>query len=101
MSMVIANTEMAAAWDGSEGDDWTVDADRYDAAGAGAWRRFLDAGLVGVDDRILDVGCGTGQSSRDVARVATGGSVVGVDLSTRMLELARQRAAAEGVTNTE
>lgn len=99
--MTIANTEMAAAWDGGEGDHWTEFADRYDAAGARIWQRFLDADLIRVDDRILDVGCGTGQSSRDAARIASSGSVLGVDLSSRMLAEATRRTEAAGVANVE
>ena len=52
-------------------------------------------------DRVLDVGCGNGQSTRDVARVATNGSALGVDLSSQMLALARETAAAEGLDNVE
>jgi SAM-dependent methyltransferase len=98
MPMTIANVEMAKAWE-EEGVEWTRDADRYDASGARHWARFLDAGLISPSDRVLDVGCGTGQSSRDAARLATSGSVHGVDLSTQMLEDAQRRAAAEGLTN--
>jgi SAM-dependent methyltransferase len=98
MPMTIANVEMAKAWE-EEGVEWTRDADRYDAAGARHWRRFLDAGLISPADRVLDVGCGTGQSTRDAARAASSGSVHGVDLSTQMLEDARRRSDAEGLTN--
>lgn len=101
MTMVIANDEMAKAWNGEEGDRWTEYADRYDAAGAGYWRRFLDADLISVADRVLDIGCGTGQSTRDVARIATSGSALGVDLSSQMLELASQRGHAERLTNVD
>jgi SAM-dependent methyltransferase len=96
----VVNTEQAAAWDGHEGDVWTEHADRYDRASRHVWQRFLDADLVRSDDRVLDVGCGTGGPTRSMARVATAGAVTGIDLSTRMLALARERAAAEGLGNT-
>jgi SAM-dependent methyltransferase len=48
---------------------------------------------------VLDVGCGTGRPTRDVARLAPEGEVTGLDLSTRMLELARQRSVEEGLDN--
>jgi SAM-dependent methyltransferase len=98
MSMTIVNVEMAKAWD-EEAVEWTREADRYDASGARHWQRFLDAGLISSTDRVLDIGCGTGQSSRDAARLAAEGSVLGVDLSTQMLDDARRRAEAEGLTN--
>lgn len=43
---------------------------------------------VGPGDRVLDIGCGTGQTTREAARVTASGSAVGVDLSVPMLEQA-------------
>ena len=97
----IANVEMAHAWDGEEGDQWTEHADRFEAAGVHIWERFLKDVPISASDRVLDVGCGTGESTRDVARLATQGFVLGVDLSSRMLGFARDRCRAEGLTNVE
>jgi SAM-dependent methyltransferase len=44
---------------------------------------------------VLDVGCGTGNQSLPAAR--TGATVTGVDISTNLLEQARQRAAQENL----
>jgi SAM-dependent methyltransferase len=50
-------------------------------------------------ERVLDVGCGCGDTTVELARrVAPGGSVLGIDISAPMLARARQHAAAEGVT---
>ena len=99
MDIEVVNTEQAAAWDGHEGDVWTEQADRYERASRRIWQWFLDAQLVGQADRALDVGCGTGGPTRDVARLASEGVVTGIDLSTRMLDLARKRSADEGLDN--
>src|SRR5690349_1173573 len=98
MTMTIANVEMAKAWE-EEGVEWTRDADRYDASGARHWQRFLDAGLIAPTDKVLDIGCGTGQSTRDAARLASQGSAHGIDLSKQMVEEARRRATGAGITN--
>ena len=74
-------------------------ADRYDRAGRRHWQRFLDADLIAPDDAVLDVGCGTGKSTRDAARITSQGSVLGVDLSATMLGRAREQAEAAGLTN--
>jgi SAM-dependent methyltransferase len=50
-------------------------------------------------DRVLDVGCGGGQSTRDAARAAVSGSALGLDVSQAMLERARRRTAEEGLDN--
>lgn len=97
--MEIANTEQAEAWDGHEGEMWTEHADRYERASWRHWQRFLDAGLIASDSHVLDVGCGTGKATRDVARLASQGSALGVDLSAVMLERAREQSRAAGLTN--
>lgn len=50
-------------------------------------------------DEVLDIGCGTGLTTREAARAAAPGRVVGVDVSERMLARARQLTAAEGLAN--
>jgi SAM-dependent methyltransferase len=97
--MAIANVEMAAAWDGAEGAHWTEHAERYESIGPAYWEALAAGVGIRVDDDVLDVGCGTGRSARDAARIATSGTVLGVDLSGRMLERARAAAEAEGLVN--
>ena len=93
------NTEQLRAWDGDEGAYWAAHADHFERALAAYDQRFFDAAAIAGRDRVLDVGCGTGRTTRDAARAASAGSALGVDLSSAMLEVARQRAAAEGLTN--
>jgi SAM-dependent methyltransferase len=50
-------------------------------------------------DEIVDIGCGTGLTTREAARAAAPGRVVGVDVSERMLDRARQLTAAERLDN--
>jgi SAM-dependent methyltransferase len=59
-------------------------------------RRTYD---IRADDRVLDIGCGTGRTTRDAARSAGEGSALGVDLSASMIERARELARAERVHN--
>jgi len=61
--------------------------------------RLLEAARIQSGERVLDVGCGCGDSSRAAARAALPGTVLGVDLSAGMLASARERAAAEGLRN--
>jgi SAM-dependent methyltransferase len=48
---------------------------------------------------VLDIGCGSGQSTREAARAAAPGRVLGVDVSAPALERARELSAAEGIDN--
>ena len=65
---------------------------------ADAMRLLLDAARLGADDAVLDVACGPGIVAAALAPEA--GSVVGIDLTPEMLELARERSAREGLDNT-
>ncbi|MET9214514.1 MULTISPECIES: class I SAM-dependent methyltransferase [unclassified Nocardia] len=60
---------------------------------------FRAAARVRVHDRVLDIGCGAGQTTREAARAAAEGTVVGVDVSERMLAHARRLSADEGLAN--
>ena len=51
------------------------------------------------DDHVLDVGCGAGQTTRDAARLAVAGHVVGIDVSAPMIERARRLTQAAGLDN--
>ncbi len=62
----------------------------------------LAAAGVSEGARCLDVGCGGGHVTRELARlVGPAGSVVGIDLDAQILELARADADAEGLPNVE
>jgi len=80
---------------------YTSAARGYDAAQPG-WGRVIDHSLellrLAPGDDVLDIGCGPGiLAVRAAGQVATGGSVTGVDVSEGMLEVAREKAAEQGV----
>ena len=71
----------------------------YDAELRRHNERFRAAVNAGIRDRVLDIGCGAGQTTREAVRVVVEGSVVGVDVSAEMLDVARRRSAEEGLRN--
>jgi SAM-dependent methyltransferase len=83
-----------------EAERWArhVDLD-YDAELRLHNERLREATDIGPTDRVLDIGCGSGETTRDAARVATSGHALGVDISARMLERARQISDEEGLHN--
>ena len=88
------NAQQVADWNGSVGERWAADQERTDRL----IRPFGDAMLAAADlqpgERVLDVGCGCGDTSIAAAALVAGaGSVAGVDVSAPMLSVARQRAA--------
>jgi SAM-dependent methyltransferase len=54
---------------------------------------------ISPGEEVVDIGCGTGLTTREAGRAAAPGRVVGVDVSERMLERARQLTAAERLDN--
>jgi SAM-dependent methyltransferase len=50
-------------------------------------------------DHVLDIGCGSGQTTREAARVAAAGTALGVDVSAQAIDRARRLARAEGLGN--
>src|SRR3954469_18601983 len=99
MKPKIANVDQAEAWDGSDAELWVEFEDQLNASMARYSTLLRDSTLILRGDRILDIGCGCGESTRDAARLAHSGSVLGIDLSARMLERARKRACDEGLIN--
>src|SRR5216683_327583 len=94
-----ANAGQARAWDGGEGAYWAQNAGRFDKAVAAYHEQFLAAAAIGRTDRVLDIGCGTGQTTRDAAQAAADGLALGVDLSGQMIEMARRLAAEQRIAN--
>ncbi|MGW0391233.1 class I SAM-dependent methyltransferase [Streptomyces sp. NPDC003042] len=95
----LVNTDQAQAWNGYEGTHWARHQDRWDAVNDGFNATLLDAASIGARERVLDIGCGAGRTTRLAARQAVEGGALGLDLSAPMLERARASADREGLEN--
>ena len=85
------NQQMSAAWNGPESAHYVEHADRHDRQLATVTEAIVERARLGPDDRVLDVGCGSGVTS--FAAAARAGSVLGVDISGPLTEVATSRAA--------
>jgi predicted O-methyltransferase YrrM len=63
--------------------------------------RLFDEVGIRPDARCLDLGCGGGDVTMELARLAPLGRVLGTDLDPEKIELARGDAQAAGITNIE
>jgi SAM-dependent methyltransferase len=94
-----SNVAQARAWDGDEGAYWARHARQFEESTARYDPRFLEAAAITAGSRVLDVGCGTGGTTRKAARLASSGTALGVDLSARMIEVARRLAERADIAN--
>lgn len=81
-------------------------ADRYDDPANSFWERFgrrtVERLSLARGARVLDVCCGSGASALPAAEaVGPDGFVLGVDLAQGLLELARRKARARGLSNAD
>ncbi|MDH2425988.1 class I SAM-dependent methyltransferase [Sphaerisporangium sp. TRM90804] len=95
--VLVRNSEQFNAWNGAEGSVWAGRPSAEHDVDVLLAGRLLEAAGIGARDRVLDIGCGTGQTTRMAARLTSEGHVAGVDLSEPMLEQARLDALAAGL----
>lgn len=63
---------------------------------------LLDRVQINAGARCVDIGCGGGHVSRELAqRLGDQGSVLGIDIDATVLDLARADAVTAGITNIE
>jgi SAM-dependent methyltransferase len=88
-----ANTDMSEFWNGEGGEKWLRFQETIDASLRPFGQKIMSAAAILPGERVLDVGCGCGDTSFDMARqVGSGGGVLGVDISEPILAHARARA---------
>lgn len=81
-------TRARAFWDGAA-PGWIAHADRQDVAGRPLGAAAIEALGARPGERVLDVGCGCGGTTAELARAT--GSAVGLDLAEAMVGAARER----------
>lgn len=95
----MSGESQTALWNDVVGDAWVRHVEAYDATLAPFGDAVIQRLNPGPGDRVLDIGCGVGTTTLELAALVDPGEVVGVDLSARMLDGARRRVAAGNVAN--
>ncbi len=89
------NAWQIADWNGDNGERWRVNQERLDCMLAPYGDVAIAAADARPDEMVLDVGCGAGATSLDLAaRVGPQGHVRGVDISEALISRARERVPA-------
>src|SRR5437016_3989535 len=95
-----ANAEQIRNWNEAAGPKWVAFQKVIDAQIAPLGERAMDRAGIAPGERVIDVGCGCGDTTIALARrVGPAGLVLGIDISAPMLERAAETARAAGLTN--
>jgi ubiquinone/menaquinone biosynthesis C-methylase UbiE len=95
------NNDQIAYWNSAVAERWSRRQIEIDAMMAPFTQALLGAANLGPDGpwRILDVGCGSGETSLLAGNI--GHDVTGLDVSTSLLNLAKSRATKAGLSNLD
>lgn len=89
------NAERRAFWSSAPGRKWVANQAALDTLFKEVTTGLLALADLKPGERVIDLGCGTGDLSVAAARaVGEAGSVLGVDIAAPMVEYARHRASA-------
>src|SRR5580698_2056128 len=81
-------------WNGLAGARWVREQAGLDEMLRPFGAAALDTARVTLDEAVVDLGCGCGDTSLELATlVGPGGRVVGLDVSARILKRAKERGA--------
>jgi SAM-dependent methyltransferase len=99
MTIHESNQTQADFWTAA-GTLWTALRERFDSQVNEHGLAAIDALAPQTDEAVIDIGCGAGTSTVQLAtRVGPGGNVRGLDISPTMIEGAAAHAAAQGHDN--
>lgn len=89
-------------WNGPAGEKWARLVDVQDRMLGAMGSAAMDACDIRAGNTVLDVGCGSGSTSIEIAsEVGDGGHVIGLDISTPMLDVGRAKLSALGISNVQ
>jgi ubiquinone/menaquinone biosynthesis C-methylase UbiE len=100
LASAIPNAQQSEEWNNATGKRWLNRHEAVDRQVAPFGLRAMERADIRPGQRALDVGCGCGQTTLELARrVGASGSVTGIDISRLLLDTAHQIAERSNLSN--
>jgi len=97
MTASTSNAEQIEYWNARTGERWAQDQQQLDRQIQPLGDEAMRALAPAAGERVLDIGCGCGQTTLELAQqVGASGQVLGADISRPMLAVARARPLPAG-----
>jgi ubiquinone/menaquinone biosynthesis C-methylase UbiE len=102
LESAVTNSKQCEEWNNATGRRWLDKHEAVDRQIAPFGFRAMERADIRSGQRVLDVGCGCGETSLELARrVGPSGLVTGIDISRLQIETARQLADRSNVSNVK
>jgi ubiquinone/menaquinone biosynthesis C-methylase UbiE len=97
-----SNAAQIEFWNSAASRAWADQHERMDRAVAEVTKALLDLAAPQPGERVLDIGCGSGTTTLELAaRVGPDGHVLGADVAEQSVARARERIATAGLRHAE
>lgn len=94
------NTLPPEEWAGAMGERWLAHLNQFEGMIGPVGQALMDRAAFRAGERVVDIGCGAGGTSIDIAqRVSPHGAVLGIDISPQLIGAAVRRQQIQGVVN--
>ena len=95
------NIKQKEFWSGKGGDYWVVKQSEMDIMLNPLGKKALDKLDLKNNSKVLDIGCGCGATTLQIANKLPDASVIGLDISVPMLARAKSEAGNQAITNVD
>ena len=95
------NAKQKEFWSGKGGDYWVVKQSEMDVMLNPLGEKALAKLDLKSNSKVLDIGCGCGATTLEIAKKVSDGTVTGLDISVPMLDQAKSEASIQGIPNVD
>ena len=95
------NAKQKDFWSGKGGDYWVEKQNEMDIMLSPLGEKALAKLDLKNNSEVLDIGCGCGATTLEIAKKVSEGTVTGLDISVPMLNKAESEASIQGIANVD